>query len=142
MRRGHKTHASGQNPCYGDGVPRLALLAAALLIAAAGPLGCGGKTKHDVYMEGLKIEGDAERGVCKLHFGDGQMMQALSGDRLQDCLRATDEALELYDKAAEMGLEDADFKKVHARAKDRKAKLEGMLTQVRSMERDQNPPTM
>jgi len=101
-------------------VPRLPFLAAALLIAAAGSLGCGGKTKHDVYMEGLKIEGDAERGVCKLHFGDGQMMQALSGDRLQD----------------------ADFAKVHARAKDCKAKLEGMLTQVRSMERDQNPPTM
>ena len=124
-------------------MPRFVSLVAAVLISAAlGPAGCGGKTKHDVYMEGLKIEGDAERGVCKLHFGDGQMMQALSGDRLQDCLRVIDEALELYDKAAQMGLEDADFKKVHARAKERKAKLEGMLTQVRSMERDQKPPTM
>lgn len=124
-------------------MPRLASLTVAVLLTAASAVaGCGGKTKHDIYMEGLKIEGDAERGVCKLHFGDGQMMQALSGDRLQDCLRATDDALELYDKAAEMGLEDADFKKVHARAKDRKAKLEGMLSQVRSMERDQKPPTM
>ncbi len=102
--------------------------------------GCGGKTRHDIYMEGLKIEGEAERGVCQAHFGDGKMMQAISGDRIQTCLRAIDDALELYDKAAEMGLEDVDFKRVHARAKERKTKYEQMLTQLREMEREQAPP--
>lgn len=112
----------------------LALVASVTLMGA-----CGGKTKHDIYMEGLKIEGDAERGVCKLHYGDGQIMQALSGDRVQECLRATDDALRLYDEVAKMGMDDVDFKRVHARAKERKGKLEAMLTQVREIERDQAP---
>lgn len=101
--------------------------------------GCGGKTKHDLYMEGLKIEGQAERGVCRAHFGDGSTMQTISGDRIQRCLRAVDEAIALYDQAEAMGLGDVDFKRVHARAKEHKLKHEQMLKQLRVMEHERLP---
>ena len=113
------------------------MLALSLTLAAAA---CMGKSKHDIYMEGLVLEGDAERGVCKLHFGDGQTMQAISGDRVQECLRITNEALELYDQAERMGMADVDFQRVHARAKERIAKLEGMLKQLRVMEHEASTP--
>jgi len=86
-------------------------------------------------MEGLQIEGDAERGPCKLHYVEGQEAAPLSGGQLVSCLERTKEALAKYDEAARMGLEDIDFQKVHQKAKDRIVRLEGMITQVRKMER-------
>ncbi len=94
-----------------------------------------GPSKRDLYMEGLQIEGDAERGPCKLHYAKGQDAAALSGDQLASCLARTKEAVEKYDQAAELGLEDADFVEVHARAKEDIERLEGMIAQVRKMER-------
>jgi len=111
---------------------RLPLILGSLLLVA-----CAGESKHDIYMEALKIEGEASRGVCKLHFGDGQTMQAISGDRVQECLHEVEAALVLYDKAAAMGMDEPDFKSNHARAKERKAHQEQMLTQIRTMEREQ-----
>lgn len=109
-----------------------------LLLCLVIPAGCRtGPSKSDVYMEGLQIEGDAERGPCKLHYVEGQEAAALSGDQLASCLQRTEEALEKYDEAARMGLEDVDFKKVHDRAKQRAKRLEGMVAQVRMMERGQ-----
>lgn len=118
---------------------RIVVGAVALALAVSASAACG-KTKDDIYMEGLKIEGEADRNECKLHFGDGQMMQAISGDRIQRCLRLTEDALEKYDQAASMGMDDVDFKRVYARAQDRKAQLTGMLTQLREMEREQILP--
>ena len=68
------------------------------------------------------------------------MMQAISGDRVQECLRITQQALVLYDQAAERGLQDLDFKRVHAQAKERITRLEAMLKQIRSMEHDASRP--
>ena len=105
----------------------------ALLLAA---MACSkGPSKHDLYMEGLQIEGDAERGPCKLHYVEGQEAAQLSGDQLATCLSRSKDALAKYDEAARLGLVDADFVKVHERAKERIARLEDMLTQVRKMER-------
>jgi len=49
----------------------------------------------------------------------------------------TELALSYFDRAAEMGLTEIDFVEVHERARERKARLEGMLKLVREMERDQ-----
>jgi hypothetical protein len=107
------------------------LLGPALVAALAG---CNGETRHDVYMKGLTIEGDAERGPCKLHYGGDSFAATLSGDQVAECLRLTEQALELYDRAAQMGLADPDFVKVHERAKERKGRLESMLRNVRQIE--------
>ena len=133
----HPPVSSSQEACATRSPARpifLAVLAFALLAGA-----CGGKTKHDLYMEGLKLEGEAERGVCRAHFGDGSTMQTISGDRIQRCLRAVEDAIALYDQAATMGLDDLDFKRVHARAKEHKVKHEQMLKQLRVMEHERLP---
>ena len=96
-----------------------------------------GPNKNDLYMEGLQIEGDAERGPCKLHYGEGQDAAAISGGKVATCLARTESALAKYDEAAKLGLDDLDFRKVHERAKERVERLEGMLAQIRRMERDQ-----
>jgi hypothetical protein len=110
--------------------PRLVL---ALLLASSA---CArGPSKNDLYMEGLQIEGDAERGPCKLQYVEGQEAAQLSGDQLTNCLARTKDALAKYDEAARLGLDDPDFAKVHQRANERAARLEEMITQVRKMER-------
>lgn len=111
--------------------PALRSLLLALLCAVA----CArGPSKNDLYMEGLQIEGDAERGPCKLHYQEGQPAALLSGDALTNCLARTKDALGKYDEAARLGLDDPDFVKVHQRAKERVTRIEAMLTQVRKME--------
>jgi hypothetical protein len=108
------------------------VLALCLLV----PFACArGPSKNDLYMEGLQIEGDAERGPCKLHYAEGQPAAQLTGDQLTNCLTRTKDALAKYDEAARLGLDDADFVKVHQRAKERVDRLEPMITQVRKMER-------
>jgi hypothetical protein len=110
------------------------LILALVLVAPA----CSrGPSKSDLYMEGLQIEGDAERGPCKLHYVEGQQAAQLSGGQLANCLSRTKDALAKYDEAAALGLDDPDFVKVHLRAKERIARLEGMVEQVRKMERGQ-----
>lgn len=111
---------------------RSSLLLGLVVVATACPQG---PNKHDVYMEGLAIEGDAERGPCKLHYAEGQPAASLSGDQLATCLARTQEALAKYDEAAKLGLTDPDFTKVHQRATERVQRLEEMITQVRKMER-------
>ncbi|MCH9682678.1 MAG: hypothetical protein K0V04_14680 [Deltaproteobacteria bacterium] len=106
-----------------------AVLGSTLLACNPGP------NKRDLYMEGLQIEGEAERGPCKIHYVEGQDAAPLSGDQLASCLHRTKEALAKYDEAAKLGLDDLDFKRVHERARESVAKLDGMIEQVRRMER-------
>jgi hypothetical protein len=98
--------------------------------------GCG-ETKYDVYMKGATIEGEAERTVCRLHYTEQSQAAPLSGNQVLACLRETDRALEHYERAAAMGFDDHDFKGIHARAIERKERLESMLAMVREMEREQ-----
>ncbi|MBC8072593.1 MAG: hypothetical protein IAG13_30000 [Deltaproteobacteria bacterium] len=113
--------------------PALSLL---VLIAVLGAPGCG-ENKRDVFMQGLEIEGAAERGPCRLHYADDSPAAALSGDMVAECLRQTEFALALYDKAATLGLKDPEFIEVHERAQQRRERLEGMLKMVRGIETDQ-----
>jgi hypothetical protein len=99
---------------------------------------CGSsRDKYDVYMEGLQVEAAAEKGPCKLHYAENAQAAVLSGDQVLTCLRRTQDAIDLYDEAAKLGLADPDFERVRARASERKARLEGMLETVRAMERGQ-----
>lgn len=111
-------------------------MARRLLLIALFVTACG-ENKRDVFMQGLEIEGAAEKGPCRLHYAENAQAAALSGDMVDECLRETDKALALYDKAAQLGLKDPEFLEVHARAKDRKQRLESMLKMVRSIETDQ-----
>jgi hypothetical protein len=100
--------------------------------------GCGDKRdKYDVYMEGLQIEAAAEKGPCKLHYSEGAQAPVLSGDQVMECLRRTEDAIERYEDAASLGMDDPDFQRVYKRAQERKQRLDGMLSTVRSMERGQ-----
>lgn len=109
-----------------------------LLAVAALGLGvaCNSRDKLDVYMEGLQIEAEAEKGPCRIQSAEGQAMPVLSGDQVQTCLRRTEDAIKLYEEAGAMGLDDPDYQRVLARAHERKAKLEDMLKNVRAMELD------
>jgi hypothetical protein len=106
-----------------------------LLASVASAPGCG-ESKYDVYMRGLEIEGDAERGPCKLHYEQGEHAARLDRGQLTSCLVETQRALAEYEKAKQMGYADADFTKVFERAKERKARLEQMIEMVGQMERD------
>jgi hypothetical protein len=121
--------------CRSAPIVSLACACTAALLALG--LGCGGESKYDIYMKGAAIEGEAERGVCRLHYTEASQAAPLSGDQVLQCLRETEKALEHYERAAAMGYGDVDFQRVHARAIERKERLESMLAMVREMEREQ-----
>ena|SRR5690349_24633273 len=106
-------------------------LSFALLVAACG------EDRRDVYAKGLEVEAEAERGACRVHYQKEIGASVINGDIISECLRLTELALSYFDKAAEMGLSDIDFVEVHERARERKARLDGMLKMVREMEREQ-----
>ncbi|MEM6296173.1 MAG: hypothetical protein AAGA54_33180 [Myxococcota bacterium] len=105
------------------------------LLSSVCAAGCG-ESKYDVYMKGLEIEGDAERGPCKLTYEQGEHAARLDRGQLVHCLQETDKAIAQYDKAKSMGYEDADFTRVYDRAQARKVRLEQMIEMVGVMERD------
>lgn len=112
-------------------VPAMALVG---VLASAG---CGGESGYDVYMKGAKLEGEAERGPCGLQYSQPSQAAPLTGDQVQKCLELTEQAIELYDKAAQMGFDDPNFADVRKRAAERKERVESMLKMVRQMEREQ-----
>jgi hypothetical protein len=107
----------------------------ALVLSGSG-LGCG-EDRRDVFAKGLAVENEAERGACSVHYEKALGASVINGDIVAECLRMTELALSYFDRAAEMGLQEIDFVEVHERARERKARLEGMLKMVRQMERDQ-----
>ncbi|MBA3548799.1 MAG: hypothetical protein H0T76_20140 [Nannocystis sp.] len=106
---------------------------AALVFSMLVP-GCG-ESRQDIYMAGMKVEGEAERGPCKLLYDKQEGAHVLSGDQVQSCLKMQGEAVALYERAAALGLKSADFVRTHEEAKLRLKRLEGMLKMVREMER-------
>ena len=132
-RRG-VAHAAGSlgrrgGEVYGGRMPRQVL---ALVISTL-VLGCG-ESRQDVYTAGMKVEGDAERGPCKLIYDKKEGANILTGDQVQACLKMQGEAVALYERAAALGLKSVDFVRTHEEAKRRFKRLEGMLKMVREME--------
>lgn len=115
-------------------IPLRILLTAAIAVPV---LACNSRDKRDVYMEGLKLEAEAEKGPCRLQQVEGQPMPVLSGDAVMICLKRTEEAIALYEEAGRMGMSDPDYDRVLARAYERRDRLKDMLTNVRAMERGQ-----
>ncbi len=99
-----------------------------------------GENKRELYMQGMKVEGEAERGVCKLIYDSDAQAHVLDGDQVLSCLRQTDEALALYERAAALGLADLDFVRTHEKAVARKKNLEMILKNVREMEMPEYEP--
>lgn len=117
-------------------MPR-ALVLTALTVAL---VACG-ESRQEIYMQGMKLEGEAERGPCKLLYDKEAGANLLSGDQVQQCLHVQTEAMALYDRAAALGLKDADFVQTHTQARARIERLEGMLKTLRALERpDLEPP--
>lgn len=112
------------------------MLVSAVLGAGVLVGGCG-ESPYEIFVKGLEIEGEAERGACKLQFSDQVQAHTISGDQVAWCLKELEKALVYYDQAAAKGYEDENFKRVHARALERKQRLESMLKAVRGMEREQ-----
>jgi hypothetical protein len=94
-----------------------------------------GPTKHELYMQGMQVEGEASRSECQPAFDAGMDTHVLDGDVVQGCLRKTEEAIALYEKAKAKGLEDLDFIQTYEKALERKKHLESMLRVVRELER-------
>lgn len=114
----------------------LSLVVVLSVVSGAG-LGAGcGESKYDVYMKGLEIESEAEKGPCKLEYAEGEHAARLDRGQLAGCLAETNEAIAQYDKAKEMGYADVDFERVYERAQTRKARLEEMIEMVGRIERD------
>lgn len=103
------------------------------VVSFAAAVGCG-ELPRDVYMQGMKAEGDAERGPCKLVYDKEEGANVLSGDQVQLCLAMQEQAQALYDKAAAMGLKDPAFIRTSETSKERVKRLSGMLKMVREME--------
>ena len=100
-----------------------------------------GESRQELYMQGMKVEGEAERGPCKLVHDPQAGAALLTGDQVQACWQMQADALALYERAAGLGLKDADFVAAHAQAKARVERLDGMLKMVREMERPSEIPS-
>jgi hypothetical protein len=107
-----------------------------LVAVFAGLSGCG-ESGYDIYLKGAVIEGEAERGPCKLHYTQASQAAPLSGNPVATCLKETEKALAYYEQAAATGYREPDFIRVLERARERKQRLESMLGMVRAMEREQ-----
>lgn len=94
-----------------------------------------GPSKHELYMQGMQVEGEASRSECQPAFDAGMDTHVLDGDVVQACLRRTEEAIALYERAKSKGLEDLDFVQTYEKALERKKHLESMLRVVRELER-------
>ncbi|MCA9658309.1 MAG: hypothetical protein KC486_08190 [Myxococcales bacterium] len=94
-----------------------------------------GPSKHELYMQGMQVEGEASRSDCQPAFDAGMDTHVLDGDVVQACLRKTEEAIALYEQAKAKGLEDLDFVQTYEKALERKKHLESMLRVVRELER-------
>ena len=91
-----------------------------------------------MFLEGQKIEGDAERGPCKLQYEAEAQSQVINSEIVSTCLAETEKAIALYEKAKSMGYDDADFHRVYDRAIERRDNLKSMLKMVGSMELEQD----
>lgn len=102
--------------------------------------GCG-ESPREVYLQGMKAEGEAERGPCKLIFDQQLGQNVISADQIQSCLKGQEDAAALYDRAAALGLKDLDFERTREQAHERAKRLRLMLSTLRELEQPEYPGT-
>lgn len=97
--------------------------------------GCG-PSGYDLYLEGSKLQGEAERKECRLVFDPAEKAHVLSSKDIKKCLEKNEEALEKYEAAKEAGHTGLDFDRTLAEQQERVAKLESMHKTVKMLEND------
>ena len=98
--------------------------------------GCQGESRYDAFLRAQKLEGEAERGACKLVFDSSVAAHIISGEAVARCLRAHREALAAYERAGAMGFEGADYERARAASQERVQQLESMVRTVEMLERE------
>ena len=92
-------------------------------------------------MKAQQLEGEAERGACKLVFDTSVAAHIISGEAVAGCLRAHRTALEAYELAGAKGFEGADYERALTASRERVDKLESMVRTVEMLEREQKQST-
>ena len=89
-------------------------------------------------VEGIVREGKALAAIHpRLVFDSAAKAHVLNSGKVKDCLDRNREALDLYEKAAEMGQTGLDFEYKLEDARARVKRLEGMYKTIKMMETDQ-----
>ncbi len=99
--------------------------------------GCGPSPAARWEAAQAKFEA-ARRGACELAKRPGESSVVLSVPKLANCVRELDEAIAAFEAAQAAGVNDAAFAQAHADAKAQRERAQGMLEQVRTIERDAN----
>lgn len=115
---------------------RLARLGLSLWAAVACLTGCQGESRYDAFLRAQKLEGEAERGACKLVFDPSVAAHIISGEAVAGCLRAHRAALAAYERAGAMGFEGEDYERARTASQERVHKLESMVRTVEMLERE------
>jgi hypothetical protein len=105
------------------------LLASVLLFPA-----CKMESGYDVYLEGLKIAGAAEKGPCALVWDKQEQAHVLNSSKIRECIDEVDRALVYYEKAVEMGHDGQDVQTNIADTKHKLDKLNSMLRTIKRIE--------
>lgn len=105
------------------------------VLAFATLCGCG-PSGYDLYLEGSKLQGEAERKECRLVFDPAQKAHVLSSKDVKKCLEKNEEALEKYKAAEAAGHAGLDFERALAEQEERVAKLQSMHRTVKMLEQD------
>ena len=110
-----------------------------LLIFTVAAVGCG-ETSREVFTRGMQAEGTRSAGRASWSTTRRRGRRCCRATRSQLCLAMQQDAQELYDKAAEMGLKDLVFVRTRDQSLVRIKRLEGMLKMVREMEQPDIKP--
>lgn len=96
-----------------------------------------GENHHDVYIEALKIEGDAERHQCRLGFDPESKNNTVSSDGVAACLYELRRAKARYEHARSLGAKGRDLELKLEDLDAKISKLASMVDTITSIERDQ-----
>ena len=99
-----------------------------------GGVSCSGDSRHDAYIEGLRLAGIADRQECKLIYDEAGHTHVLNSAKIGDCLAANKEVLVKFEEAEKKGLEGREITVTLEKTRDRIKRLESMLRMIKKME--------
>lgn len=101
----------------------------------AGMIACG-PSALDVYLEGQKKLGQAERGSCKLVYDRDERSHVINSSRIYTCLNEVRRAYDRMVEGQTKGYSGLDVDRTIAKVKDDIERLESMYRMVSKMEMD------
>lgn len=99
--------------------------------------GCSQETSYDAFLRAQKMEGEAERGACRLVFDRERGAHVISSEDVARCLRENKRALRAYERAAARGYRGEDYDRIVGNLRDRIERLASMERTVGMLEREQ-----